>query len=290
MPDNQPAPSPLNHGDFFTLDGWSVLALDGPDAVAFAHAQFASDVQKLDVGTWHWSTWLNPKGRVIALFALLRTSAESLRLVLPDANATLVGDALRRFVFRRKVTLTPRAELHVAGAFSIPRLPRGALEGAEDAADGLRLAIDAGRTVRIGSAPAPHSAQALDAWNVADLRAGIPRLPAPQAEQWTPQQLGLERLDAYSVSKGCYPGQEIVARTHFLGKAKRQLVLLRVADGVGAGADVVQDGRAIGSVVAAAGTAPRLALAVLPLELAASPLAAGDEPALPEPFQETPPP
>jgi hypothetical protein len=67
-------------------------------------------------------------------------------------------------------------------------------------------------------------------------------------------------------------------------------VLLRVADGVGAGADVVQDGRAIGNVVAAAGTAPRLALAMLPLELAESPLAAGDEPALPEPLQETTPP
>ena len=55
------------------------------------------------------------------------------------------------------------------------------------------------------------------------MRHGLPRLPASQREQWTPQQLALDRLAAYSVKKGCYPGQEIVARTHFLGKAKRSL-------------------------------------------------------------------
>ena len=286
MPDNQPLPSPLNLREFFALDGWSVLALEGPDAAVFAHAQFASDVRALATGHWQWSTWLNPKGRVIALFALLRTGDGSLRMLLPDANATLVGDALRRFVFRRKVVLVPRADLHVAGAFGAAQPAPGVLEGAEDAPDGLRLGIAPGRVLRIGTSPAPAYAEAVAAWDVADLRAGIPRLPASQAEQWTPQQLGLERLRAFSVSKGCYPGQEIVARTHFLGKAKRQLVLLRAGDAAEAGAEVAQDGRAIGNVVAAAGQAPRLALAVLPLELADAPLAAAGAPATVEPFAE----
>ena len=68
--------------------------------------------------------------------------------------------------------------------------------------------------------PPSHAGQAFD------LEHGLPRLPASQAEHWTPQQLSLERLGAFSVKKGCYPGQEIVARTHFLGKAKRGLALL----------------------------------------------------------------
>ncbi len=276
MPDNQPLATPLNQGNFFNLDGASVLALDGPDAVAFAHAQFASDVARLGVSHWQWSVWLNPKGRVIVVFALVRTAEQSLRLVLPDAGADVLGDALRRFVFRRKLTLAPRPDLHLAGAFAAPAEAVGArAAGDEDAAAGIELDLGvagAPRTLRIGRTAAASDPVAVESWAAADLRAGLPRLPEAQCEQWTPQQLGLERLDAYSVSKGCYPGQEIVARTHFLGKAKRELLLLQVTGATAAGAEVMQDGRAAGTVVSAAGQAPRLALAVLPLERPASPL------------------
>lgn len=286
MPDNQRLPSTLNHGDFFSLDGGSVLAMEGPEAVAFAHAQFASDVNALAVAGWHWSTWLNPKGRVLALFALLRTGEHSLRLVLPDADATAMGEALRRFVFRRKVAITARPDLHLAGAFTAPAVATGAcLAGHEEA--GIELDFGATgmpRTLRVGPEAAPSDPDALAAWTVTDLRTGLPRLAGDQAGQWTPQQLGLERLRAFSVSKGCYPGQEIVARTHFLGKAKREALLLQVAGGAQAGAEVSQDERSVGTVVAAAGQAPRWALAVLPLERTGSPLQVAGETATAQPI------
>lgn len=273
--------------DFFALDEHTVLALDGPEALVFAQAQFANDVTALSPGQWQWNAWLNAKGRVIAVFALLRYG-DALRLVLPDHNAAELGDALRRFVFRRKVTVAPRPDLRVSGAFTSPTTASGA-RLAGDEAGGLELDYGTSalpRTLRIGPTAAPADAGAREAWAAADLRLGLPRLPASQREQWTPQQLALDRLHAYSVKKGCYPGQEIVARTHFLGKAKRQLVLLRAGDAAEAGAEVAQDGRAIGNVVAAAGQAPRLALAVLPLELADAPLAAAGAPATVEPFAE----
>jgi len=75
-------------------------------------------------------------------------------------------------------------------------------------------------------------------WRAEDLVHGLPRLDAAQSEQWTPQMLSLERLRAFSVRKGCYPGQEIVARTHFLGKQKRELVLLRGDAPFEAGGDI----------------------------------------------------
>ncbi|MBO9717125.1 MAG: folate-binding protein [Pseudoxanthomonas sp.] len=261
-----------------------MLALDGPDAVAFAQAQFASDVTALATGHWHWSTLLTPKGRVIAVFALLRSGETSLRLVLPDFDAAELGDALRRFVFRRKLVIAPRPDLHVAGAFRAAQAHGGLLAG--DDATGLELDYGAPgllRTLRLSPAPTAADPAASQAWAAADLRLGLPRLPAAQREQWTPQQLGLERLAAFSVKKGCYPGQEIVARTHFLGRAKRETLLLQVADAVEAGAEVFQSDAAIGSLASAAGTAPRLALAVLPLERDATPLlvegvAAGVEP------------
>ena len=292
MPDNQPFVPPLIpaefSADFFTLDGHSVLALDGPDAVAFAQAQFANDVPALAPGHWQWSAWLTPKGRVIAVFALLRTGEDALRLLLPDADAAELGEALRRFVFRRKLVIAPRPDLQVAGAFAAPSTARGARLGG-DGADLLELDYGAPglpRTLRLSTGPARPDPQALQAWTAADLRLGLPRLPASQREQWTPQQLALDRLAAFSVKKGCYPGQEIVARTHFLGRAKRETLLLEVPEATAAGATVEQSGQAIGSVVAVAGHAPRLALAVLPLERAESPLQVAGVDAPVEPFVE----
>ena len=83
MSDN-PHPAPTQD---FRLPGHAVLALAGRDAVAFAQAQFMNDVAALGDGQWQWNGWLTPKGRVIALFALLRIDAETLWLILPDADA-----------------------------------------------------------------------------------------------------------------------------------------------------------------------------------------------------------
>ena len=213
----------------FTLAGHRVLAMRGPDAVRFAHAQFMSDVAGLGDGHWHWSGWLTPKGRVVALFALLRLDAEHLWLVLPDADPEALAAQLRRFVFRSKVALEPRGDLRVGGAFAPPLQARGGLlAGSGDAGFELDLGGDGGaRAMRLGPAAATEVDDALVArWTTADLAHGLPRLDASQSGEWTPQQLSLERLRAFSVKKGCYPGQEIVARTHFLGKAKRELVLL----------------------------------------------------------------
>jgi folate-binding protein YgfZ len=293
VPDNQPFVSPrfstgFAPGAFFALDRHAVLALDGADAVAFAQAQFANDVAALAPGQWQWNAWLTPKGRVVAVFALLRTGEAALRLLLPDFDAAELGDALRRFVFRRKLAVTARPDLHASGAFTAPGQARGALLAGDEA---TALELDYGapglpRTLRLSPAPATSDAHMEAAWAVADLQLGLPRLPAAQREHWTPQQLGLDRLQAFSVKKGCYPGQEIVARTHFLGKAKRELLLLQVADAVPAGAEVSQSGKVIGSVASAAGEAPRLALAVLPLERDATPLQVGGAEARPQPFLE----
>ena len=249
----------------FALPGHAVLALSGRDAVGFAQAQFMNDVTVLADGQWQWNGWLTPKGRVIALFALLRVDAETLWLVLlPEVDTAALAARLQRFVFRSKVTLAPLT-VPVAGCFAALPAAAGAQAGRLD--DG-RLALDAGgeggpRTLLLGGIPAPADPQAEAAWFRADLAHGLPWLPASQSEQWTPQQLSLDRLAAFSVRKGCYPGQEIVARTHFLGQAKRGLVLLEGDVQVAAGAELRRDDQLLGSVIASAGT---LSLAVLPLD------------------------
>ena len=272
LPDNLPlAVTPL-----FALPDHQVIVLEGPDASTFAQAQFANDVLALSAGHWQWNTWLTPKGRVIAVFALLKPEDERLLLVMPDADAAELATQLQRFVFRRKLKVTADAGWQVAGSFNPPASAQTTRIGAE--ADSLEL--DYGSSPRNLQLVPATTALALDTdaialWRVQDLQHGLPRLSAAQREQWTAQQLSLERLPAFSVKKGCYPGQEIVARTHFLGKAKRGLVLFEASTAVAPGTEVGAAARAVGNVVSTSDGERHLALAVLPLEREAAALNAG---------------
>ncbi len=246
----------------FNLPGHTVLALRGRDAIAFAQSQFMNDVNKLADHQWQWSGWLSAKGRVLALFALLRMDAQTLWLLLPDVQADALAQQLQRFVFRSKLSLSP-LDTPVSGMFAPPSHARSkGLAVLEDGRIQLDLSADGGpRTLLIGPDAAPDNPEALARWTASDLAHGLPRLPADQAEQWTPQQLSLERLAAFSVQKGCYPGQEIVARTHFLGQAKRSLALVEADVPLLPGMGVHLDGRAAGHLICSQGT---YALAVLP--------------------------
>ena len=261
------------HDRPFALPGYRIVAIDGPQALAFSQAQFMNDVAALQPGHWHWNGWLTPKGRVVALFALLVAGPESIVLVLPDADAAGFVAQLQRFVFRSRITLALREDLHAAGRF-------GRCEGASgdrfsgDIADGVALDLggDVGpRTLMLATTAATTDDAGVARWIAEDMRYGFPHLPEAQSQQWTPQHLSLDRLRAYSVKKGCYPGQEIVARTHFLGQAKRGLALFESDRPATDGMDVNDGQRAIGTVVCAVsyegGT--RL-LAVLPVDLDAA--------------------
>ena len=279
MPDN-PQAAPAHE---FDLPTHTVLALHGRDALAFAQAQFMNDVAALADGGWQWNGWLTPKGRVIALFALLRRDAETLWLLLPDAAADELVGKLQRYVFRSKLTLAARTDLHASGRFAAPLVASGGAFAVDGEAIELDMGGDGGpRSLRIGPNTAAADAAGEARWSGADLQHGLPRLPASQAEQWTPQQLSLDRLKAFSVKKGCYPGQEIVARTHFLGQVKRGLALFASESPLDTGTDVLSGERAIGSIVSAS---DGLALAVLPLEHDAAGLSAGGVALHPRPLQ-----
>ena len=274
MPDNpQPVPGQdPNHE--FAQPGYRAIALEGRDAQAFAHSQFMSDVKSLEYGEWQWSGWLTPKGRVIALFALLKLNQERIGLLLLDAEPEAFAAALRPYVFRSKVAILVQESLRVRGSFSAPNEAAGnTVAGDWDGGVELDLGGDGGtRTLRVVvNTDAPANADALARWTAFDLEHGLPRLPPSQAGRWTPQMLSLERLRAFSVKKGCYPGQEIVARTHFLGQAKRGLALFEADTPIAAGSEVRGAERALGTVISAEAT---LALAVLPQERSATALSA----------------
>lgn len=210
----------------FALPGFAIVSVEGPDATRFMNAQSMNDIAGLAVMDWHLDGWLTPQGRVIALFAVVKLSEERLLLVTPADGAAALVTGLQRFVFRTKVKLTTLPAGRVTGAFA--DLPAGTRAQVTDDGVYLRWLGDArslGLHLTENAVREDPTQEA--AWALQDLQAGLPWISAASEPHWTPQQLSLERWPAFSVKKGCYPGQEIVARTHFLGKGKRRLYRVR---------------------------------------------------------------
>ena len=202
-----------------------LLALDGTDAAAFAHNQFTSDVKSLAPGTWQWSAWLDPQGRVRCFFALMRSGPQHFIAWLPLGGAAPMGDALARFVLRAAVKLDVLSDwtLHSLGA-EARAAPMGGELLARDGGFAFALPGTAPRCAWIGpAAMASTDRAALARWRLDDIAAGLPLLAPELAGEFVAQALDLERMDAIRFDKGCYPGQEIAARLHFRGGNKRHL-------------------------------------------------------------------
>ena len=187
------------------------LLLEGIDAAAFAHAQFSSKVDSLAVGQWQFSAWLDARGRVRALFHLARLDRERYLLLLRGGDADAMAEALRRFVFRSKLNLSaqPRRRLATGAA-----RPMHAVSHDDDF-----ISLGCGtHSLDIVTTREPD-----DAWHLRQIHEGWPWLPPAARDALLPAALSLQRLHAVAVDKGCYPGQEIVARLHFRGGHKRHL-------------------------------------------------------------------
>jgi tRNA-modifying protein YgfZ len=268
---------------------WVVAA--GPDATEFLHNQLSNDVKGLAVGRSRLAAYCSPKGRMLALLRLLRVP-EGFRLLLPQELVAPLLPRLKMFVLRSKVSLREDGErltLGVAGAEALELLAQlaGPLPAADEVSD-----IDGGVLLGLpGSQPrvllcaereamrgywqqlrAVATAVGPAAWELLDIRAGLPQIYAATQEAFVPQMANLDLIGGIDFQKGCYPGQEIVARMHYLGTLKRRMFRLGVAGEPPAPGSEVRDssGGLIGQVVRAAPCGAERAelLAVLQIERA----------------------
>lgn len=254
------------------LDRAGIVELAGADALAFAQAQFSSDVAALPEGAWHWSAWLDAQGRVRYLFALLHPQPGQLLAWLPRGLATDMARELTRFVFRAKVAIRTIEDAHLFESEPIDSAP-GKLVSQRN---GWAIEIPGAPTrvalLATGGTSAEADALQFGRWRLADVHAGLPWIDSATAGQFTPQALGLDILGAISLGKGCYPGQEVVARLHYRGGNKRGCFKVKVDDPVAPipGARVLSspDGAPMGSILHAAHSDQEHchALAVLPIE------------------------
>jgi folate-binding protein YgfZ len=213
---------------FHALPDLGVLSIEGPDASTFLQGQVTADIRDLPAGTSSLAGWCTPQGRVIALLRI-GPAAGGFLAVLPRELCAGVGERMRRFVMRSKVVITDAsARLAVAGVSG--RDPGvlqvvGPLPG-----ESVTLRLPSSRELLIGSPAQLASAAAglplgsVAAWEARCIAEGEPEVYAGTSESWIPQMLNLDLLGAISFRKGCYPGQEIVARTQHLGRIKRRLL------------------------------------------------------------------
>lgn len=187
------------------------LLIEGPDADGFVRTQFSSDTRALETGHWQFSAWLDPQGRVRALFHLARLDEQRWLLLCRGGDALSLEHELAKYIFRSRVTL--RADMT---RFIV-----------DDRPEALYQVVMRNDSVVFGCGD--HSLQlsvartASAQWPLKQVRAGWPWLPPGTTGKLLPPSLSLHRLGAVALDKGCYPGQEIVARLHYRGGNKRHL-------------------------------------------------------------------
>jgi len=225
------------------LPGLGVLRIAGADAVKFLQGQFTTDVSLLADGRTQLTACCTNHGRVIAIVRFRQLNDAIYALVPGDLLARLATQ-LRKFILRAKVEVLQAVDLHT-GALITSGTGAGPMRHPFDEAAMTMSPVPlAGSTeiVTFQYAPgrevvaAPPSAwraisglslskpdlRSQTNWLAADIEAGLPLVTAATTEQFIPQMLNLDLLDAVSFTKGCYTGQEIVARTHHLGRVKRR--------------------------------------------------------------------
>jgi folate-binding protein YgfZ len=221
-----------------------VLRFTGPDSLSFLQGQVSNDTRRLAESQSLLAAYSSPQGRVLALMHLLPHSSGVIA-ILPRELVVPTLAGLRKFVLRAKVKIEDAGELlNVAGLHGMHRLQSAGITAPQSSTgyiekEDIGVAAvnrDPGRFWVIGAAEklAEHglAGDILQAdqiehdWRLADIRAGLPQIYLSTSEAFVAQMLNLDLLDGISFSKGCYTGQEIIARTQHLGRIKRRLYRL----------------------------------------------------------------
>ncbi len=252
---------------FFWSEPAARLVVSGPDAPSFLQGQFSHDLRR-GAGASTYGLWLNNKGRVLADSFVLRRGEEEFEIVSVSSPAAVIAERLERFIIAddvsvadrtagsrlltvagpaaRKLVAEPGCPAPEPGNFSVTAAGalafRGRAAGRRECWHVLFSATEA--------APALAATEAepsvFERWRIAD---GVPSIPIDLGPADLPQEGGLE-VEAVSFNKGCYLGQEVMARLHSMGKVRRRLFVVRATaeGGFTAGAELRREDRKLGEI------------------------------------------
>lgn len=258
------------------LSQLGLLAFSGEDTAEFLQSQFTNDVRGLHADAAAWNGYCSPKGRMLANFLMWKHGADTCLQLSGDIREAVLK-RLKMFILRSKVAARDATDEKVRLVLAGPQAAVALNEAGLPAPEGAMKtkSNEQGLSVRIGAdkfvlslapekaptvwvALAKHAAPVGTAvWDWLRLANGIPMIVAKTQEEFVPQMVNWEVLGGVSFQKGCYPGQEIVARTQYLGKLKRRMYLAHLEgnEAPAAGDNLYtpdMDGQASGMVVNAA--------------------------------------
>jgi len=232
-------PLPENEGckRIYPIVHLGVLTVAGSDAAKFLQGQITCNINDISDTKSSLGAMCNPKGRAITTFLLVK-NADVFLMILPKVLLEAVKKKLQMYVLRSKVVLTDSSdELCLIGLSDGASQPIDAPESlfATSRQENIVVDFQSRRLIiaELDNAKAlwkeqvqlGFQSEGSVQWRYLDIISGIPWLTAETSEEFVPQMLNLDKLGGISFNKGCYTGQEVVARTHYLGKAKREMFL-----------------------------------------------------------------
>ncbi|MBM2830237.1 MAG: hypothetical protein HW411_1027 [Gammaproteobacteria bacterium] len=231
---------------YFDLSHFALLEISGNDANEFLQNQIAGDVSKLHSSGWLFSAWCQPDGRVICTFILF-AEGTSLMLILPSMLKDKIINRLSKFILRSKVTIKDVSDeyalIGLAGPdmYMILQTMHAGISGNANPkyqTEDLCILRMWGKTPRsILISRMDKVSTILDrvliaftegdraTWSLMDIEAGIPWILEATSGAFLPQMLNIDQMQGLSYQKGCYPGQEVIARLHHRGQLKRRMYL-----------------------------------------------------------------
>lgn len=266
------------------LSHYTLIKVSGTDAQGFLQGQLSNDINLVSETQSQLSSYCSPKGRALALFRVFFMDG-AYYLSLPAEIAGKTINRLKMFILRSDVTMDDvtndyfhfgvagkQAAENIRMAFDITTLP----ENPDQAVVDKNISVQklAGTTERFEIFGSMNNAQTYweklrshcqpvgcSAWNLLRINAGIPEITSHIVEAFVPQMLNLQLINAVNFKKGCYPGQEIVARTKYLGKLKKRLYLaeIKTKNPIETGTDLYESGenqQSVGKIVSATATTP----------------------------------
>ncbi|MBS3911309.1 MAG: folate-binding protein YgfZ [Hydrogenophaga sp.] len=250
------------------LPHWGVMRAQGADAAKFLHGQLTQDFSLLGLSEARLAAFCSAKGRMQASFVGFKRSHDDILLVCSRDLLPATLKRLSLFVLRAQVKLSDASDAFAlwgvagAGATSLPEKP-WSFTTDDEGAHWVRLYPACGvaralwvAPVRDGVAPKPDGPLMDTAhWAWLDVMSGVATLTQPIFEAFVPQMLNYESVGGVNFKKGCYPGQEVVARSQFRGTLKRRAYLVHADASLALGQEVFHDSDAeqpCGTVAAAA--------------------------------------
>jgi len=210
------------------LNRYGVLAVTGADARAFLHAQLTKDIENLPAERAAFAGWCTAQGRLLATMLVI-PSAEGFLLQLARDIAPAVAKRLSMFILRSKVKIADESDAWAQYGLWDADLPVSGVAWQDGA---VTVSLGERRFLRIGKNLAQSCAQNEERWTLQEIRAGRPWISAATQDQFVPQMVNLETIGGVDFQKGCYPGQEIVARAQYRGQVKRRMTRLELPEGM----------------------------------------------------------